>query len=382
MAQALRPRLVRLQPQVRSLLRRAGLPPLSYWPAAVPGAAAALEWAWARTLRRTPAIPVEQQAAAAGVGPIEEVIACAMCGGRWVQPLFHPARANWSYHVVRCAGCGFLFRSPGIRPERLGDLCARKYSRFLTGGYAEGRQRRYGVVMDAFAPVFSDGAGRRLLDYGCGAGAFLELAHRRGFDGYGVDLSPDSVEVARSRPGGANAYVGDPRDIPELARGGFDVITMWSVLAHLPRPTDDLSMLRNLLTDDGVLLIFTVNANSLLLKAARSGWGGFTKNHLMFYSPATLPMLLRHAGFKSMVALPHYGELIELGQLKLHSRVRERMQRNLAAGIRTHMLRAVAFASPDGPARWGLEAGAVALPRLPRPGPARGAGRRGGGLSY
>jgi len=122
-------------------------------------------------------------------------------------------------------------------------------------------------------------------------------------------------------------------------------------------------MLRSLLKSDGVLLLFTVNANSLLLKATRSGWGGFTKNHLMFYSPTTLPMLLRTAGFASMVALPHYGDLIELGELKLRSRVQERMQRNLAAGIRTHMLRAVAFASADGPARWGLEAGAVALER-------------------
>src|SRR3954452_4384881 len=363
LARGLRPRLGKLQPQLRSFVKQAGLPPLSYWPAAVPGAAPALEWAWARTLRRTPAIPVEEQAQAAGVGPIEEVIACAMCGGRLVQPLLRPTRAKWSYEVVRCANCGFLFRSPGIRPERLGDLYATKYSRFLTGGYAEGQQRRYGVVMDAFAPLFSDGRGRRLLDYGCGAGAFLELAHRRGFDGYGVDLSPDSVEVARTRPGGANTYVGDPRAVPELAQGGFDVITMWSVLAHLPRPTDDLRMLRDLLTSDGMLLIFTVNANSLLLKATRSGWGGVTKNHLMFYSPATLPMLLRKAGFTSMVALPHYGDLIELGELKLRSRVQERMQRNRASDIRTHMLRAVAFASADGPARWGLEAGAVALER-------------------
>src|SRR3954469_9939916 len=149
LARGLRPRLGKVQPQLRSLVDQAVLPPLSYWPAAVPGAAPALEWAWARTLRRTPAIPVEEQAEAAGVGPIEEVIGCAMCGGRRVQPLLRPERAKWSYHVVRCAGCGFLFRSPGIRPERLGDLYATKYSRFLTGGYAEGRQRRYGVVLDA-----------------------------------------------------------------------------------------------------------------------------------------------------------------------------------------------------------------------------------------
>ena len=62
----------------------------------------------------------------------------------------------------------------------LGDLYASQYSRFLGGGYAKGRQRRYAVVMDAFAPLFSAGGGRRLLDYGCGTGAFLQVARERG----------------------------------------------------------------------------------------------------------------------------------------------------------------------------------------------------------
>ena len=37
-------------------------------------------------------------------------------------------------------------------------------------------------------------AGRKVLDFGCGAGYFLELAEQRGFDACGVDLSPDSVK--------------------------------------------------------------------------------------------------------------------------------------------------------------------------------------------
>ena len=55
--------------------------------------------------------------------------------------------------------------------------------------------------------------------------------------------------------------------MPEIAAGGFDVVTMWSVLAHLATPVEDLTMLRGLLSDDGALMILTVNANSLLLKA-------------------------------------------------------------------------------------------------------------------
>src|SRR5690349_17697449 len=101
-----------LASRARALVKRAGLPPMSYWPAAVPGAAPALELAWRQTLKRTASVDVEAQAKQAGIGEIEEVIPCPLCGGREVQPLFHPARGDWSYHVVRCVSCGLLFRSP------------------------------------------------------------------------------------------------------------------------------------------------------------------------------------------------------------------------------------------------------------------------------
>jgi SAM-dependent methyltransferase len=246
--------------------------------------------------------------------------------------------------VVRCPTCGFLYRHPGIRPERLGELYAGHYDRFLTGRYARKRRRRYQMVMDGFGDLLADGGGRRLLDFGCGAGIFLELAHRRGFDGYGVDLSPESVERARERPGGQHAYVGAPLDVPEIAAGGFDVVTLWSVMAHLPRPLDDLRMLRGLLAPGGILLILTVNANSLRLKATGAEWNGFTPNHLKFFSPTTLGRALALAGFERPQMPPMYSYQVEQGKAGLDARQERRLRRVIDRGNRGNMLRAVAFA--------------------------------------
>jgi SAM-dependent methyltransferase len=256
---------------------------------------------------------------------------------------------------VRCPSCGFLYRHPGIRAERLGELYEGHYDKFLTGRYGRKRQRRYKMVMDAFGGLFADGSGRRLLDFGCGAGLFLDLAYERGFEGYGVDLSEDSVEKARQRPSGAHAYFGSPMDVPEIAAGGFDVVTMWSVLAHLATPVEDLTMLRGLLSDDGALMLLTVNANSLLLKANGDDWGGFTRNHLKIYSPSTVPLLLRRAGFEAVVMRPMANDLVEAGVAPLGARQERRLRRAVADGNRGNMLRAVAFARADGPARWGFE---------------------------
>jgi len=335
------------------VFRRLGVPPGTMRPYALPGAAGLYEWRWRRMLERAPVIDVDEHAARTGVAENEEATGCSLCGHRRAQPLFPPAGAR-TYHVVRCPSCGLLYRSPGIRPERLGDLYAGGYSKFLTGAYARRRRQRYALVLDAFAPLFADGRRRRLLDFGCGTGLFLQFAHERGFECSGVDLAPDSVAKAREVPGGRDAFVGSPREVPEIAAGGFDVVTMWSVLAHLPEPVEDLTMLRGLLTSDGVLLVLTVNANSLLLKAQRGRWGGFTPNHLKVYSPATLEALVRRAGFGALVMRPMYGDAVETGRAHLRAGQERRLRRVTDRGNQGNMLRAVAFASPEGPRRWGL----------------------------
>jgi SAM-dependent methyltransferase len=331
----------------------------------LPGADRLLELRWAARIRGAPVMSPEQHAAAVADprrrgAEIEVPTACLLCGGARLQALLHARDRRrqvpgWDYHVVRCAGCGLLFRHPGIRPERLGDLYSSgHYARFLAGGYTRKRIRRYRVTMEPFGRLFRKGRGRRLLDFGCGNGLFLEIAHRRGFDCYGVDLAADAIEVAREKPSGQHAYHGTPMDVPQLAAGGFDVITMWSVLAHLARPVDDLTMLRSLLAPDGVLLLLTVNAGSLKFKHDLETWGGFTANHLAFFAPQTLRLLLRRAGFRAVVMPPWYSEPIERGTTRLSEREQRRLRRVIDRGNRGNMLRAAAFVDPDGPKRWRL----------------------------
>jgi SAM-dependent methyltransferase len=341
------------------------LPPPRYRPYALPAAAMLVRARWSGLVRRAPVMSVEEHAAATGVREIEEVLGCSLCGERRVRALFYvrPGRSpRLRYHVVLCVRCGFLYRHPAIRPERLGDLYGSgRYGTYLTGHYSARRRRRYRLVMNAFWPLFERGDGRRLLDFGSGAGLFLELAHRRGFDGYGVDLARDAVAYARTRPGGENSFYGSPRDVPEIAAGGFHVITLWSVLAHLATPVQDLKMLRSLLTDDGALLILTVNANSLELKARRAHWGGFTPNHLKFFGPASLCRLLERAQFGAVVFSPMLPDHVVAGKARLTRGQLRRMRRNVEKRNEGNMLRAVAFVDPDGPSRWGMRDRAITL---------------------
>lgn len=339
----------------RVLIERLGVVPrwATLRPYALPGVARVVELRWAWLLRRRRVLDRGEYAARVNIGAAEELVDCPLCGERRVQPLFAPRRdRDWSYRVVRCPSCEMLYRNPGIRPERVGDLYSGGYAGFLTGRYAEKRQEDYRLALDEFGPLFAEGAGRRLLDYGCGIGLFLEVALERGFEACGSDLAPDAVREARRR--GFRAWHGTAANVPELAAGEFDVVTLWSVLAHLPRPIDELAMLRRLLVPDGVLLVSTVNANSLLLKAYGERWGGFTRNHLIFSSPTTLPRLLRAAGFAAVYVKPMYGGGVERGEAGLSDRQEHRLYRAVMRGNQGTMLRAAAFASTDGPRAWGL----------------------------
>ena len=333
----------------RTVWRGLRLPPRIHFVAALPAMAQLYEARWDRKIKTTPVIPAEEHCRRVGMDDIEEVVHCSLCADGNVQPLFEPRndKKGWHYHVVRCPTCSFLYRLPGIKPERLGELYAGRYDKFLTGHYGSGRQRRYRLVMDAFSPLFDEGRGRRLFDFGCGSGSFLEIAHELGFDGYGVDLSESSIEHARQHPYGKNAYFGSPTEVPEIAAGGFDLITMWSVLAHLPKPVEDLTMLRGLLAPQGALLILTVNANSIYLKSMGDDWNGFTENHLKFFAPQTLPILLRKAGFGAVVIRPMYGDTIEAETTTMTKGQIERVKRNVERrGNQGQMMRAVAFVDP------------------------------------
>jgi SAM-dependent methyltransferase len=355
-------------PDVKRIAQqRLDLAPRVFWPWTIPGAPAVHEARWRLLLKRTPVISAEEHVAKeGGLSEIEEIVACSVCDETRVQPILHPkdrsGKGRWAYPVVRCPSCGFLYRLPGIRPEKLGVLYEKKsYKKFLTGHYSEKRIRRYRLVMDAFDPLFADGAGRRAFDFGCGAGLFLDLAEQRGFEPYGVDLSEESIAEARTRPSGRNAHFGTPQDVPEIAAGGFDVITLWSVLAHLPCPVEDFTMVRELLAPGGALLVLTVNAESLYLKAQRDDWNGFTPNHLKFFSPKTLPLLLKRAGFGSVVFRPMYGDSVEAGTTTMSDANVRRLRRAVDEGNRGNMMRAVAFVEPDGPAKWGWERDALRL---------------------
>jgi SAM-dependent methyltransferase len=78
----------------------------------------------------------------------------------------------------------------------------------------------YEAALDRVGPV----AGRRVLDIGCGVGAFLRLVADRGGEPSGLDASGSLIDFARTRLPDADLRVGEMEELP-WPDETFDLVT-------------------------------------------------------------------------------------------------------------------------------------------------------------
>src|SRR5437016_12177925 len=68
----------------------------------------------------------------------------------------------------------------------------------------------------------------RILDVGCGTGAFLEKAVSIGFNASGIDASPDMISIASKRVSGDRVCVARMQELAECASYDGIVSLSWS----------------------------------------------------------------------------------------------------------------------------------------------------------
>jgi SAM-dependent methyltransferase len=170
---------------------------------------------------------------------------CILCGG----PLARTSSADgyhWEGRVFayrRCRRC----LSRIIEPvPSLRDL-ARMYRHddYHEAYYEESAQTEW---PPSLRPARK---GLRLLDFGCGNGAFLIEAARIGFEAVGVEPDPDTRAVAQQNSGCPVLSIEEVISSEQH----FDVIHLGDVLEHLPNPAGTLRQLETLLNRDGVFFI-------------------------------------------------------------------------------------------------------------------------------
>lgn len=244
-----------------------------------------------------------------------DMYSCKRCTSAWLDPRPTPETIGLAYarYSTHDAPEGADFSSLSL---------AARLRQILRNGY---RNHRYGTrdrpasVLGVPASLFMPNAGasidaemrhlprplpgQRLLDLGCGSGAFLQLAAGAGWDVVGVDFDVKAVDVARR--GGLDIRVGGV-EVLDPATERFDVITMSHVIEHVHRPLEVLQGCYELLHPGGLLWIETPNIASTGHVIYRENWRGLEPpRHLVLFSQQSLHSALTKTGFAEIAVQPH-----------------------------------------------------------------------------
>ena len=160
----------------------------------------------------------------------------------------------------------------------------------------------------------------RLLDVGTAAGAFLSAARDDGWEAMGIEPNRWLADWGRDEYG-VPIQVGSIDDV-STPDGHFDVVTLWDVIEHTPDPLHVLRRTRQLLKDDGLLVVNFPDIGSWIARAMGRSWPFLSSVHLYYFTRETMRATLQTAGFEIATVRPHVQRL-ELDYLLSRAAVRQ-----------------------------------------------------------
>ncbi len=207
------------------------------------------------------------------------------------------------FNIVTCDDCGFKFTNP--YPANLAAYYKDESYISHTNKAQNLTQRIYKIARkytlgqkEKMVSGLSDG--RKILDFGCGTGHFLNKCAESGWQVQGLEPS----DQARSQHGPLlQGKIVNSIDL--LSDEKVDIITLWHVLEHIEALNETLDKLRQKLCSTGKLLLAVPNAASLDAKIYQEHWAAYDlPRHLYHFEPQTMALLAKKHGFKISAQKP------------------------------------------------------------------------------
>lgn len=242
--------------------------------------------------------------------------------------------------LVKCQNCQVVY-VPLI--PTIEELNAEydKYCR--TPVFSPVSEARREELLDAFEPYRKT---NKILDIGCGSGAILDQAKKRGWETYGTEFSDDAVSLCQERGHQMHQGVLNPSNYHVE---DFDIIVSTEVVEHIANHQEEIPNMAKLLRRGGFLYLTTPNWNAISRVLLGEDWTVIHyPEHLVYFTPKTLREMFEREGFKEVWSNTSG---VGLGRLKqaflgggsegtrdvaLDEKVRESMETNrLMGGVKT-----------------------------------------------
>lgn len=222
------------------------------------------------------------------------------------RPLYE--KGGHQVHRCRCCGLGFVADLPS--PEALERFYTDGYYEYREGqredlgyhsAYSElesGLKRMYAAHLDALTRSHPGRRFERVLDVGCAYGFFLDVARERfaASELVGLDVTPEAEQI---RERGYTFQRGFVEDVP-LPNDHFDLVFLGDALEHVRDPIRVADKLSSVLAPGGVLILTTVDFDSVLARLLGRRWRLMKPpEHLFYWNRRSLAQIFGDRGLAS-----------------------------------------------------------------------------------
>ena len=220
---------------------------------------------------------------------------------------------DYWYRYDTCPECGLVFLNPRIPATHLTQALEGRehtYLKYLPTQRFDTAEADLNLVRPALRlhPA-SRHEPLRWLDLGCGIGNLLTAARKRGCHCWGLDVDRSLIGWAKENHAeirfSETSLENQPFDME------FDMISADNVLEHISHPKDFLLSAREILSDEGLLVVRVPNFNSILRYLSTLSGQLPTSfiidpdAHPFNYSRNSLIRLLASSGFEPVKTVEH-----------------------------------------------------------------------------
>jgi len=221
-----------------------------------------------------------------------EKVVCSICETDKYEERHYPINSGV---FVKCKKCGLYYANPrrteSINKVKSNQTCSKLYDGKKVN--LKGRKIQFNYYLEKIKK-FKKQPGN-ILDIGCYEGLFLYAAKKRGWNVKGVEPNIGAAKFAKDelKLDVKQCLLKDAKFDDNL----FDVVTLFACLEHVPNPSDILNQVRNIIKDDG-LLILTVPVIPFYLPLIKSRWRMFIGDHYYFFTDVSMRKLLQKNDFE------------------------------------------------------------------------------------
>jgi len=227
-------------------------------------------------------------------------VSCPICGSNNNEQLL----VKWGFKVSICKVCEHTFVKNQLTPLKLAELykSSEVDKQFqLRKKQDQGLNKYWTLVYAKYLQKLKENVDDHavLLDIGAGGGDFISLCDAMTeFELHAMEFSENSAKLLESIVGSDNLYRNEISNT-NFDDKKFDIITMFGVLEHIDNPVKELSKCKEILREDGKILILVPNLYCKAFKILGISVPMLNpRSHLNYFRKESMEFLCNKTGFQ------------------------------------------------------------------------------------